>query len=128
VDTGASGLVLSALPKLFMLDLDGVVLRHNGYLSGADALLPGAERFWRQIRPQDTVIALTARPESQRAATLSLLAEHDLRVDHAIFDLPTGERILLNDRKPSGLATAFAVNLARDEGLSGAQVTVDPSR
>ena len=32
-------------------------------------------------------------------------------------DIPFGERILLNDMKDSGLKTAYAINLKRDEGL-----------
>ena len=31
--------------------------------------------------------------------------------------MPTGERILINDIKPSGLRTALAINVKRDEGL-----------
>ena len=32
--------------------------------------------------------------------------------------MPTGERILVNDRKPSGLDMAFAVNKDRDKRLN----------
>ena len=31
-----------------------------------------------------------------------------------VYGLPYGERILINDRKPSGLPTAIAVNTDRD--------------
>jgi len=34
-----------------------------------------------------------------------------------IFGLPQGERILINDMKPSGLITAYAINKNRDEAL-----------
>jgi hypothetical protein len=33
------------------------------------------------------------------------------------MDLPKGERILINDRKPDGLAMAVAVNLQRNAGF-----------
>ncbi|MEE1736694.1 hypothetical protein [Streptomyces sp. BE147] len=118
---------LSALPKLFMIDLDGVVLRHNGHLVDNDALLPGAERFWQHIRPQDVVVVLTSRPESWREQSLSLLAANNLRVDSAIFGLPPGERVVINDRKPSGMSTAFGVNIDRDDGLAGIDVVIDNS-
>ena len=31
--------------------------------------------------------------------------------------MPNGERILVNDIKPSGLKTAYSYNLTRDTGL-----------
>lgn len=37
-----------------------------------------------------------------------------MRYDGIIFGAPYGERILINDRKPSGLAMAIAVNAQRD--------------
>ena len=43
------------------------------------------------------------------------LAENNIRYDYLLTDMPMGERILVNDRKPSGLDMAFAVNKARDE-------------
>ena len=32
--------------------------------------------------------------------------------------MPLGERILINDEKPSGLKTAFAINKKRDSALN----------
>ena len=32
-----------------------------------------------------------------------------------IFNLPMGERIVMNDRKPSGLEMSVAINLDRDK-------------
>ncbi|MDB5430668.1 MAG: hypothetical protein JWP35_1784 [Caulobacter sp.] len=117
---------LSALAHTWLIDLDGVVCPHNGHLRGDDSLLPGAEAFWAAIPDGDTIILLSARAEAHKAAALALLAAHGLRVDHALFGLPTGERILINDAKPSGLVTALAVNLGRDEGLGGVVVEVSP--
>ena len=31
-----------------------------------------------------------------------------------IYDLPNGERLLINDKKPSGLNTAIAISTERD--------------
>ncbi len=118
--------ILSALPHTWLVDLDGVVCPHNGHLRGDDSLLPGAEAFWAAIPDGDAIILLSARAETYKAAALALLAAHGLRVDQALFGLPTGERILINDAKPSGLVTAVAVNLARDEGLGGVTVEVSP--
>ena len=48
-----------------------------------------------------------------------------IRYDHIIFDLPYGERILVNDIKPGGLQTSIAVNTQRDE-WAGFTVEEDP--
>ena len=48
--------------------------------------------------------------------TERFLSEKGIRYDHIIYNAPYGERILLNDRKPSGLRTAIALNPARDSG------------
>lgn len=118
---------VSALPKTWLLDLDGVIVSHNGHLAGEDRLLPGVVEFCNQIEDHDTVILLSARDETYREQTLSFLRAANVKVDMAIFGLPTGERILLNDRKPLGLKTAIAINLQRDVGLGGLKIIRDPS-
>jgi hypothetical protein len=120
-------LTLSELPKVWIVDLDGVVFRHNAYLGGEDEVLDGAVGFWAQIAPDDVVVVMTGRPESERVRTLDLLARLGLRVDRAMFGLPLGERVVVNDAKPSGLPTAHAVNLPRDRGLGGLRVDIDPA-
>lgn len=118
---------LSTLAKTWIFDLDGVLALHNGYLEGGDRLLAGVAEFARKIAPEDTVIVLSAREDELREASLAFLAQAGVRVDHAIFGLPIGERILFNDKKPGGLKTAYAVNLERDQGLEGIVFVRDPS-
>lgn len=120
-------LTLSPLAHTWLIDLDGTVLAHNGHLAGEDRLLPGVEAFWAQIPPGDVIIIMSARADIHRDASLDLLTRHGLRYDQAIFNLPHGERILINDAKPSGLAMALAVSVARDEGLEALTVQVDPA-
>lgn len=109
-------LILSPLEHTWLLDLDGTVLRHNGFkIDGQDSLLPGAREMLAQIPPQDMVIFLTSRPEAQAVATEAFLASMGIRYDRIIYGLPYGERILINDAKPSGLKTAIALNPRRDE-------------
>lgn len=62
-----------------------------------------------------------------RQASLAFLAAAGVRIDHAIFGLPPGERILFNDEKPSGLKTAHAINLVRDEGFERVTFVCDPA-
>src|ERR1700744_3334044 len=110
---------LSPLGKTWIFDLDGVLAPHNGHLAGPERLLPGVAEFFAKVAPGDTTVLLSSRHVSMREASLAFLAAAGIRIDHAIFGVPHGERILFNDRKPSGLATAYAINLNRDEGLEG---------
>lgn len=107
---------MSTLPKTWVLDLDGTLVKHNGYkVDGRDTMLPGIERFLQQISSNDMIIIVTSRKENCRGQTTAFLKENGIRYDHIIFDAPYGERILVNDRKPSGLKTSFAFAPKRDE-------------
>lgn len=111
-------LELSALNHTWILDLDGTLVKHNGYKeAGKDVLLPGAKEFLQAIPIGDMVIILTAREEKYREITESFLKAENIRYDHIIYHVPYGERIVVNDCKPSGLETARAVNVKRDETM-----------
>jgi histidinol phosphatase-like enzyme len=108
-------LTLSSLGHTWILDLDGTVVKHNGYKTdGRDTLLEGAEEFLRNIPGGDMIVFITSRTLEHKEMTENFLAEHDIHFDHIIYDAPFGERILINDRKPSGLDTALAVNVERN--------------
>jgi hypothetical protein len=92
----------------------------------APHLLPGVPEFRRAIPASDVIILLTARPESERASTLKTIGAAGLRYDHAIFALPVGERILIDDEKPGGLKTAVAANAQHDAGLEMLRLAFDP--
>lgn len=108
-------MILSTLPKTWIFDLDGTLLKHNGYkLDGKDTVLPGAREYLAGLPLEDRVVILTSRTEEYREKTLCFLEENRIRYDDILFSMPMGERILVNDRKPSGLDMAVAVNLDRD--------------
>ena len=123
--TGALSLTLSPLSHTWLIDIDGCVFAHNGHLRGVDILLPGVAEFWATIPSGDRIILLTSRTAQHAEHTQQALHVHGLRYDQIIFDLPYGERILLNDKKPSGLPTAHAINLTRDSGLTQVSVKTD---
>ncbi len=109
-------IVLSTLPHTWIFDIDGTLVKHNGYLTDeGDTLLEGAAEFLAGIPEKDMIILLTARPSSVRDITEKFLAEKNIRYDHIIFDAPVGERIVINDNKPSGLVMAYAVERIRDK-------------
>ena len=109
-------LILSTLPKTWIFDLDGTLVKHNGYKEdGIDILLAGAKEYLAEIPPEDKIIIVTSRTEEYREMTIRFLWENGIRYDEILFNMPFGERILVNDRKPSGLDMAVAMNLNRDE-------------
>jgi hypothetical protein len=114
---------LSNLRKTWILDLDGTILVHNGYRNSRDSVLPGVKEFLEKIK-EDFIIIITARDQSQREKTESFLTESSIRYNEIIFGAPVGERILLNDDKPSGLITAHAISLKRDAGLEDLQFEI----
>ena len=108
-------IILSTLGHTWILDLDGTIVKHNGYkIDGHDSMLDGAEDFLHGIPDKDMVIFLTSRTDDLRESTEAFLREHGIRYDHIIYNAPYGERILINDNKPSGLVTGIAVNSERD--------------
>lgn len=109
------GMVLSTLPKTWFFDLDGTIVRHNGYKTdGEDTILPGAKEYIDAIPEEDRIVIVTSRTEEYREQTIRFLTENGIRHDHILFEMPMGERIVVNDRKPSGLDMAVAVNMDRD--------------
>lgn len=118
-------LILSTLGHTWILDLDGTIVKHNGYkLDGVDTFLPGSKEFLSSLPDKDMVIFLTSRKEEYREITEQFLKENNIRYDHIIFGAPYGERILMNDDKPSGLRTGISLNLSRDS-FCGFEVTED---
>lgn len=109
-------LELSSLAKTWILDIDGTLVKHNGYkIDGCDSLLDGVKEFFESLSPKDKVVLLTARKEENLPELRNFLARNNIRYDFLLTDMPTGERILVNDRKPSGLDMSFAINKDRDD-------------
>ncbi len=108
-------IVLSDLPKTWIFDLDGTIVKHNGYKTdGIDTLLMGVEEFMAKVVQGDMIIFLTSRTDQEKERTENFLKKHHIPYDAIIYNAPYGERILVNDRKPSGLRTAVAINTQRD--------------
>ena len=108
-------IILSTLPKTWIFDLDGTLVKHNGYKAdGKDTLLPGVKDYLARIPAEDKIIVLTSREDRYREITIEFLQDNKIRYDFILFDMPMGERIVVNDRKPSGIDMAVAVNVDRD--------------
>lgn len=108
-------LTLSELKHTWIIDIDGTIVKHNGYKTdGRDTFLSGAREFLASIPEDDMIIFMTSRTSDYREKTIAFLDDNGIRYDEIIFDVPYGERILINDRKPSGLDMSVAVNTDRD--------------
>ncbi|MBQ8412910.1 MAG: hypothetical protein IJX12_04790 [Lachnospiraceae bacterium] len=119
--------IVSPLGKTWILDLDGTIVKHNGYkIDGKDSFLEGAEEFLKKLPETDKIVFLTSRTENERKLTEDFLDENDVRYDDIVYNSPYGERILINDAKPSGLETAIAVNTKRDKFMED-EFVVDES-
>ena len=108
-------LTLSSLPHTWILDVDGTIVKHNGYkIDGYDTLLDGVKEWWSHVSHDDQILLLTARKGTAIDDLKSFLQANNLWYTHLIGDCPVGERILVNDSKPSGLKMAHVVNKDRD--------------
>lgn len=109
-------MILSTLPKTWIFDVDGTIVKHNGYLlDGKDTLLPGVKEYFSSIPKEDVIIILTSRTEEYREDTEAFLQNNEIRYDQIFFNMPYGERIVVNDRKPSGINMSVAINIKRDQ-------------
>jgi len=109
-------LIMSQLPKTWIIDLDGTILKHNGYKNdGKDTLLENAKLFLDEIKAEDMIIIITSRKNKYKKETEQFLEENGIRYDYIIFEAPYGERIVVNDNKESGLKMAYAICGKRNE-------------
>lgn len=112
-------LELSSLAHTWILDVDGTIVKHNGYkIDGYDTLLEGVKEFFSQVPQEDKIVLLTARTGEHLENLKQFLQANNLRYDHILTDMPMGERILVNDNKPSGLNCAYAMNKERNDSLN----------
>jgi hypothetical protein len=118
---------MSPLSKTWILDLDGTLVVHNGYKNGEDELLPGVKAFLERIPADDYILIVTSREHEVRERTEGFLKQEGIRYDRILFEMPMGERILINDDKPSGLPCAYAVRRRRNQGMEDLRLEIDDS-
>lgn len=101
-------------PKLWILDVDGMIFIHNSYLNGEDKLVSGFMDFYNQIKSEDFIVIITAREKKYEKTTKMSLKLNHIRFNKIIFGASKGERVCINDKKPDGTKTSFALNTDRD--------------
>ena len=116
---------ISNLGHTWFIDIDGTILEHNGHKKSGDKLLPGVHEFWSSIPKEDVIVLVSARSKEEAITTIDFLKKNGIHHHYFIHNLPTGERILINAKKPSNLKTAIALNLERNSGLSNIKIAID---
>ena len=56
-------MTLSPLGHTWIMDLDGTLVKHNGYKEGGDVLLPGVKEFIDSLPEGDMIVIITARKQ-----------------------------------------------------------------
>jgi hypothetical protein len=111
--------MIDRLANTWIFDLDGTLVEHGGYdTKGFDTLLPGVKEFLSKIHPDDTIIIATARDKESEKYIKEFFAQNKLRFDFILSGLPKGARVIINDTKPSGYTTAYAIPVERNVGIS----------
>ena len=101
--------------RTWFIDLDGTIFEHNSYLYGKNIVLNKAKTFLNEIPSEDCLIFVTARPKKYKNMTLKRLALLDIDYDGIIFNVSSGTRVIINDKKVSGKSTALAINKRRND-------------
>ena len=110
---------LSNLPKTWFLDVDGTIVEHNTQFSGETIeFLPNVEDFLVKLGNNDSIVLTSAR----KFDNIEFIANYIEKISPAkvvkvIEEIGVGERILVNDEKPSGLKTAYSLNVKRNNGF-----------
>lgn len=108
-------------------DIDGTLIRHQDRpdYSRMPELLPGSrEKLAAWIGEGYRVVLCTARAAADRARLAQMLASLQVPYHDLLCGLPSGARILINDRKPSAMfaAQAMSLEIARDAGIGGLEI------
>ena len=111
--------------RTVIIDIDGVILQHKGEGASSQwlgdnypALLPGAVEFFDALEKEGACIVLmTARKECTRGVLEVQLMQLGLYWDVLVMGVTSGQRVLINDAKPDGDASAIAIVVERNVGL-----------
>jgi hypothetical protein len=115
-------------PKTIFCDIDGTLVKHGppSLTSKSDykmELLEGTiEKLLEWDKKGYNIILTTGRKESLRKVTEHQLTESGIFYDYLIMGIGGGTRYLINDDKPEGTESAFAINLKRNEGINNIDI------
>lgn len=102
-------------------DIDGVLFKHRDHSTcdpDENETLKGVQQL-KQLYKDHMIVLTTARSEKFRDQLVHLLEAKNVPFDKLVMGLPSGPRVLVNDRKPSKPFTrqATACEIFRNDGL-----------
>ena len=108
-------------------DIDGTLVVHEDRpdYSRLPQLLPGArEKLRNWISQGFCVVLCTARAKQDEPRLAAMLRELDVPYHQLVTGLPSGVRILINDRKPHAMFTpqAASLEIVRDQGIGALEI------
>jgi hydroxymethylpyrimidine pyrophosphatase-like HAD family hydrolase len=115
-------------PKTIFCDIDGTLVKHDPPSLTSKPnykmeLLEGTiEKLLEWDKKGYNIILTTGRKESLRKVTEHQLTESGIFYDYLIMGVGGGTRYLINDDKPEGTESAFAINLKRNEGINNIDI------
>jgi len=108
--------------RVIFLDIDGVLLLHHNkglsaILTEKPELLPGTiDKINEWEAKGHKIILTTGRMESMRRITERQLESFGIFYSMLIMEV-SGDRVLINDKKPDGRIAASVINLDRNTGI-----------
>ena len=115
-------------PKTIFCDIDGTLTKHtlptqSQLPSNKMELLDGTlDKLNEWDQKGYRIILTTGRKEGLRSQTEKQLQEVGIIYDQLIMGIGGGARYIINDNKPDGRETAFAVNIERNEGIKNINI------
>jgi len=110
-------------PATIICDIDGTLTwhvdPHHASLPSyqMETLVGTIEKLLEWEKKGYRIILLTGRKESLRDVTIKQLSDVGIFYDQLIMGVGGGPRYLINDCKPNGEDSAYAINIERNKGL-----------
>jgi NDP-sugar pyrophosphorylase family protein/fructosamine-3-kinase len=111
-----------------IFDVDGVLLEHDKGFHGnlekykypSKPIIENIKLLNSFSRKGDSVILMTARPETERKKLENELLKFNVNYHKLVMGVPGGTRILINDKKPSivDFKTAVAIETTRNQNIA----------
>lgn len=100
--------------------MDGVLCYwKNEKYNKDEVLIMENVNFLKELIKENNIkiVLTTARSKKKCKQVLRLLKHQGLKVSKYVFDLGVGQRLVINDKKSTGLNSAFSLNTDRNKNF-----------
>lgn len=101
--------------------MDGVICywKNDNYNKNEVLIMDNVNFLKNLIKENNIKIVLTtARSKKKCKQVLRLLKHQGLNFNKCVYDLGVGQRLVINDKKSTGLKSAFSLNTERNKSFS----------